>query len=195
MAVLILFSIGIVYISTAGFYRWVGLDGFFNCMLYLIPAIVLIIFSGRAYLQNRASSGASLSDIVTWCLVILLMLAFLFHYMVTNLSYLDDRVTAEETQVTSDGKYEYRLEFVNAFERRAKARLYLKDIGNGEETYIEIGVDTSRVKMLFPLTERWTKLQPTIEPNTYILEMLLSEYSGSTFEVNVSENVVRYIEE
>jgi len=75
---------------------------------------------------------------------------------------VNEKIESDSVKVTVDKKYEYRIDLINLFQRNSHARLYLKDLGSGKETYIPVDIQTSKiVGLVVGKVNHWVMLEPT----------------------------------
>lgn len=81
-----------------------------------------------------------------------------------------EKIRSDSLKTTADSKYEYRIDLINLFQRNSNARLYLRDIGSGEEMYIPVDIQTHKIVVLrVGKVNHWILLEPTDEPSRYFL--------------------------
>ncbi|WP_019909811.1 hypothetical protein [Paenibacillus sp. HW567] len=99
--------------------------------------------------------------------------------------------------MTTDQKYEYRLDLINMFQKNSHARLYVRDAVSDEIKNIDVEISTRTIVVY---TEKsygthWGYLEPTNEPDRYILNT--TEDLGipeEKFEVDIEKGVSKRLE-
>jgi len=85
---------------------------------------------------------------------------------------LTDVIRADTLQITSDGRIEYRLEFINPFQENSMMNLYLRCLETGIEKNISLTYSERRESVLLASDDRWSVLEPTTISDIYTLEVL-----------------------
>lgn len=89
---------------------------------------------------------------------------------VNTYDWAKEKIYSDTLKTSADGKYEYRIDLINLFQKNSYAQLYLKDISTGEEKYIPTEIQTGRIKTLaYGGINHWVKLEPTEKAFHYIL--------------------------
>lgn len=86
--------------------------------------------------------------------------------------WLTENVRSDDVQTTSDGKYEYRLELINLFQRNSYARLYTKDMFTGSGMIIPINIRTKEMNAIIispDETTHWVEMKPSDIVEIYTL--------------------------
>ena len=125
----------------------------------------------------------------------------------TNTSgWLTDKVYNDYTQLTSDGRYEYKLQLINIFQKNSSAQLYVKDISTDQENIFQLDIQTSRIENVNDAYEneddpemilelRLSELIPSDVQNVYILtttkELKNKIYR---FEIDMGTETVKRVE-
>ncbi|GKU78189.1 hypothetical protein L3i20_v225860 [Paenibacillus sp. L3-i20] len=93
----------------------------------------------------------------------------MFKYVDTG-GWLEEEVTTDSLQITSDNTYEYQLELINLFQKNSHARLYLKSTSTDEEIRIPLNIPVKEIVVLF-VEENYhlSMLEATSEADIYIL--------------------------
>ena len=121
--------------------------------------------------------------------------------------WLTESVVRDSIQTTSDLKYEYHLVLINVFQRNSRARLHIKNILTGVETYIPLDMHTREIRWFTTprsghleeenLWRAWTRMYPTDDENIYILttrETLARGRALEVFEINTATGTARRLE-
>lgn len=105
--------------------------------------------------------------------VVLLLSVFLSVVLIQsvyNNGWAKEKIVSDTLKLTTDGKYEYRIDLINLFQKDSHARLYLKEMSSGEELYIPIDIQTSNIEGLgVKKFNHWILLEPTDDSSLYIL--------------------------
>ncbi|AIQ17131.1 hypothetical protein H70357_11015 [Paenibacillus sp. FSL H7-0357] len=156
--------------STAYFQR--GMDiigttylwgGGIPVLLFAVLFIVLLI---------KRWTPTSRVDYVGICLVVVLstVLSVALFQSVSTHGWANEKIKSDSIKITADEKYEYRIDLINLFQRNSHARLYLKDIGSGEEMYIPIDIQTRKIIGLgVSKVNHWVELEAMDKASYYIL--------------------------
>ncbi|WP_442602965.1 hypothetical protein [Paenibacillus sp. KN14-4R] len=156
--------------STAYFQRGMDIIGTTGLCGVGIPVLLFaIVFTILLIIGWTPKSGA---DYVRICvglgLSILLSVALI--QSVSTYGWVKEKIESDTLKKTSDEKYEYRVDLINLFQRNSRARLYLKDISSGKETYIPIEIQTSKIVVLgVGKVNHWVKLELTDNSSQYTL--------------------------
>ena len=88
-------------------------------------------------------------------------------------------VLRDYMQTTADGKYEYRVEIINPFQRNGYVRLYVKELTTAEETIILLDIPIKDKAVIVGGEDYvtpgpndlpvWSALEPTSSPSVYVL--------------------------
>jgi hypothetical protein len=96
--------------------------------------------------------------------------------------------------MTSDGKYEYRIELINLFQKNSKERLYLRQISTGEESFIPLQLNSKEIHGIGIPSDNdwsWATLRPTENPSIYDLITTKNlPIENKKFEINVEEGTI-----
>ncbi|MCJ8014562.1 hypothetical protein MUG84_22950 [Paenibacillus sp. KQZ6P-2] len=89
---------------------------------------------------------------------------------VSKYGWANEKIESDTVKVTADKKHEYRVDLINLFQRNSHARLYLKDLGSGKETFIPVEIQTNKIVGLgVEKVNHWVMLEPTDTASEYIL--------------------------
>lgn len=130
---------------------------------------------------------------VILCMIILSITLF---RNVNTSGWLHEHITTDTLQVTEDGKYEYQLELINALQNNSYSRIYLKNVYIGEETRIPLDMPINKIKGLsIKESYYWTKLEPTSNIDTYILETTMEfPFPGERYEIDIKNGEAKKME-
>ncbi|MEO3944982.1 hypothetical protein [Gorillibacterium sp. CAU 1737] len=156
--------------STAYFQRGMDIIGTTYLLIIGIPVLLC-----AAYLTTLLTkSWNHTSDIqytgIAFGLVISVLLSTTLIHSVNSHGWTKGRIDSDSLKNTSDGKYEYRIDIINLFQRNSTARLYVKDASSGEEKIIPVGIQTYKISGIrISKTNHWIELEPTDDKSHYIL--------------------------
>lgn len=166
--------------STACFQRKFDLVRTVVFLVVWLPAFSLVILSVLALKKGWFPVNV-LGRIGMVVAVIVLSLIFVTT-LIRNTSmygWIKESVVKDYTQTTIDEKYEYRLELVNVFQRNSYARIYIKNIVNGEETTMPLDIPIKEKNVIIggegyissetDVLLVWSKMMPSDAEDIYIL--------------------------
>lgn len=132
----------------------------------LLFAIVFTIILIKGW---TPTSGIDYAGICVGLVLATLISAALIQSVNTH-GWAKEKLRSDTLKTSADGKYEYRVDLINLFQRNSHARLYLKDVSIGEEKNIPIEIQTRKIKTLaVGGVNHWVKLEPTDNTSYYIL--------------------------
>ncbi|WP_046212579.1 hypothetical protein [Paenibacillus wulumuqiensis] len=102
----------------------------------------------------------------------ILLFSFVGYISTSTVGWLTEKVSADETRITADGKYEYHLEIVNGTQRNSSERIYLKNRATGEEQTIKVPIGMgSAYSVAYTAGEEigWITMKSTDQSNQYIV--------------------------
>lgn len=148
--------------STAYFQRGMDLIGTTILWGAGIPVLLLAMFFMLLLIKKwKPTSGGSYVGISVALALSTLLSAALIQSVSSN-GWTKEKIYSDTLKMTEDGRYEYRIELVNLFQRNSHARLYVKDMSSKQESYIPIGIQTNKIVVLrVSETNHWVKLEPT----------------------------------
>ncbi|WP_110932675.1 hypothetical protein [Paenibacillus bouchesdurhonensis] len=159
-----------IFGTTANFQRGMDLVSTVIFVYFGIPSILLIVLS--IFLIIKGWIPSSPWRIVAVSILILGLLSLsptLFKYVDTS-GWLEENVTTDTLQITSDNAYEYNLEIINLFQRNSYARLHLKSTSTDEEIRIPLDIPVKEIVVLFEEKNyHLIFLKATSEADVYIL--------------------------
>lgn len=161
-----------------------------------IPLFLMVIFFIRILIKQwTPTSGVHYIGICLG-LVISIFLTTILINSVNSHGWTKEQIESDSLKTTADGKYEYRIELINLFQRNSHARLYLKDVGSGEEKYISVNIQTRKIIVLgVKDVNHWIILEPTAQPSAYFLsttkELGIPE---EKFEVDIETRTSKKLE-
>lgn len=135
-----------------------------------IPALFFVGISTFLLIRgwNPTSGGQYVAMFIG--LLISLLLSTVLIQSVSTYGWANEKIESDSIKVTVDNKYKYRIDLINLFQRNSHARLYLKDLGSGKETYIPVDIQTRKIVGLgVKRVNYWVVLEPTDTASQYIL--------------------------
>lgn len=179
--------------STANFNRMFDIVSTVVLMFLWIPSLLLVIIS--IWLIRKGwtppTNSASLIGVI-----LLLLFSFMLIQNTNTKGWLTDVIYSDDLRITSDEKYQYKIELVNLFQSNKTARLYIKDVNTGENINIDIDIYKSEVHGIGHSSTGtvWGILIPTQNPNIYTLEISKDmEEFYEKFEVDISSKTAQMI--
>lgn len=158
--------------TTANFKREIDIIATFILMYFGIPSILLVVLSIICFIKGWYPN--TLLAYLSWVMLISCMFAVtpMLVKSVDTSGWLTESITSDSLQVTTDGKYEYRLEVVNLFQNDSHARLYLKNRTDGNVILVPLDLPIQQVKTLeMNDVNHWISLMPQEESDLYVLRM------------------------
>lgn len=157
------------YNATAYFQRGMDIIGTSILGMAGFPLILISILFIMFIFRRRKRKGR-----IKYIEVVVAFLSIMFSgclLIITNDSqWAETRVTSDAVRITTDNRYEYRLDLVNMFQRNAYTRLYLKNTADEEEIYIPVDIELSDIVVISMGDEiQWSVLESTGNPSQYIL--------------------------
>jgi len=170
--------------STAGFQR--GIDLVMTTIYIAIWVPALIFTAASIVLLKKGWQPSNIYAQIFLAIALIAISVFFYfnlfcavHARGYTVGWLTESVRSDYTQITSDGKYEYRLEIINAFQRNSTARLYVKDMFVGEEMTIPVSANTKNIGVIMggvgsrtpepEVLPVWSELTPSETVSVYIL--------------------------
>ncbi|GGG15245.1 hypothetical protein GCM10010912_69590 [Paenibacillus albidus] len=156
--------------STAYFQR--GMDIIGTTYLWGIGIPVLLFVGLFTVLLIKGWTPTSKGGYVGICVVLVLstLLSIALLQSVSTNGWANEKIRSDSLKITADEKYEYRIELINLFQRNSHARLYLKNVDSGVETYIPIEIQTRKIVGLrVSEVNHWVKLEAMDNVSQYIL--------------------------
>jgi hypothetical protein len=156
--------------STAYFQR--GMDLIGTSVLWVVAFPVLLFVGLFTILLIKGWTPTSRVENVGIFIGLLLsiLLSAALIQSVSIHGWANEKITSDSIKITADEKYEYRIELINLFQKNSHARLYLKDVGSGEEKHIPIDIQTRKIVGLgVSKVNHWVMFEPTDNSSNYIL--------------------------
>ncbi|MFK4305310.1 hypothetical protein ABH892_005495 [Paenibacillus sp. RC254] len=197
IAALIWFILG----STGGFQRGQDLIETVILMVCGIPSIIIVLIS-LTYIWQGWAPFSGMKYIVS-VLFMASLLFFSYHLVegTPTRGWLYDNVDSDPVRLTSDQKYEYRIDIINPFQRNSREQLHLKNISTGEEKNIAISIIKENKGYSGGDGNDWSWgiLKPTKVPNQYELSTLDEHNRGRygmdprVFLIDIEEGTVQIL--
>jgi len=93
-------------------------------------------------------SNAAKMGLIVLTVLITFITIFTAPLPIDKEGWLTERVwTQAFVQTTQDGKFDYSLEIVNAFQKKSNARLFIRDVASGEETRIPLRMKDEKISI------------------------------------------------
>jgi hypothetical protein len=138
--------------TTANFQRSLDLVGTVTLIFCWIPSLLIVYLSINALIKESSPTNFRVLILI----IVLLILAVNLFKAVNTTGWLYDDITSDPIKTTTDGKYEYRTELVNLFQKNSRAQLYLRNVSNEQEIYIPLEVNTNEIHGIeVSSTEDW----------------------------------------
>ncbi|WP_410512410.1 hypothetical protein PaeBR_20765 [Paenibacillus sp. BR2-3] len=156
--------------STAYFQRGMDIIGTTIFWGAGIPVLLFVgLFTILLIKRWTPTSGVEYVGICVGLLLSMLLSAALIQSVSTH-GWANEKIESDSIKITADEKYEYRIDLINLFQRNSHARLYLKEVGSGEEMYIPVDIQTRKIVGLgVKKVNHWVMLEPTGNAFQYIL--------------------------
>ncbi|WP_339279771.1 hypothetical protein NYE40_08295 [Paenibacillus sp. FSL W8-1187] len=171
--------------NTANFQRNLDLVTTVILAICGIPSVILIILSLFMLKHGGVKSPVSMLGVISMMAIMIFLSKPLYENVNTS-GWLTDEINADTKQITADNQYEYDVELVNIFQRNSSVRLRLKSLHSHEEQRIKLELPRVNGLIMNSKENFFTTLQPTDDPNLYILKTLpLSPFPEVKFKVDV----------
>lgn len=156
--------------STAYFQRGMDIIGATYLLFAGIPVLLLAVLYTILLIKGWVPTlGVHYVGIFVGLVLSILLSVILIH-SVNSHGWTKIRIQSDTIKTTVDGKYEYRIDLINLFQRNSNARLYLRDVDTGEEKYIPVNIQTRQIGVLrVSKVNHWVLLEPTDDFSRYIL--------------------------
>lgn len=187
--------------STALFQRDIDLVTTFVFVQVWAPALILtglsILLLKRGWMPSNIFMQIGLG------LAIIILTSIFTGTLFLNVDtkgWLTEKVRSDDAQITSDGKYEYRLELINLFQRNSYARLCVKDMFTGSGMIIPIDIRIREMNAIIISPDEithWIQMKPSDIVEIYTLtttEELGINRPVEKFEVDMKAKTSQRIE-
>lgn len=156
--------------STAYFQRGMDIIGISFFWGSAVPVLLLVGLFTILLIKGWTPTNGGQYVVVFLGLLISILLSVTLIQSVSTHGWANEKIESDSVKVTADNKYEYRIDLINLFQKNSHARLYLKDLGSGTETYIPIDIQTRKIVGLgVKKVNHWVMLEPTDTASEYIL--------------------------
>lgn len=142
VAIIINFS-GVIWFflgTTANFQRNINLEGRLGFVFLVMPSLLLTLTSIIFIVKNFQISKVTMYLISLPIIFMLILLTTPIIKSVDTRGWITEIVNSVPYKLTSDGRYEYRIELVNSYQRNRIQRLILKDLNTDEEISIRLNI-------------------------------------------------------
>jgi len=160
-----------IFGSTANFQRPLDLVNSVTLTFVGIPSLLLTATSVVLLLKkwNPAASGLAYIGFYSG-VIVLLVLSMVLIKSVSSQGWLTEKVTSDSLKITSDEKYQYRIDLINLFQKNSYAKLYVKNVATNEEVSIPVDIETDKIVGLgIKETNNWVTMEPSEASNRYVL--------------------------
>ncbi|MEX2460409.1 MAG: hypothetical protein WD469_03785 [Paenibacillaceae bacterium] len=183
--------------ATANFQRSLDLIATVTMVFFWIPSIVLTILSIRLLIKGWSpSSNVAYAGFFFGVILLLLFSVFLVQGVNTR-GWLTEEITSDSLKITSDKKYEYRIDLINVFQKNSRGRLYVRNVSTGEEMNIAVDIHTDKIVVITTREEgmNWVLMEPTDSPDRYNLYTTKElRIPNEKFEIDVGTGISRRLE-
>lgn len=204
IAVVLLSLIWFLFGATSFFNRGIDLVETANLVFIGVPAFLLVVLSILILKKNWIPTNTILQLTVVFVITIpLIVLSIKLFQNTTTRGWLIESITSDYIQTTSDGKYEYRLDLINIFQKNSHARLYVKDMSTDQESIIPVDISTKGLGAVNVPNNiqseetrqwlAWTKMNATDKENVYTLTTTehLNRNKVERFEIDLKKESSR----
>ena len=192
--------------STAFFQRNIDIVTTFIFTYVWVPALLLIGVSILCLKKGWVPSNIFIQIGLAIGIITLSVIfsSTLFRYVNTS-GWLKESVTADYTQTTPDGKYEYKLELINLFQKNSCSRLSVKDISTGNEMTIPVDIRAEEIRAIIapdstrtvPHIPSWVWAEMTRSGAETVYILTTTEHLKDTiekFEIDMEAKTAKKIE-
>ncbi len=174
LAVVIIFSfssfVWFLLGSTAYFQRGMDILGTTYFWGAAVPVFLFVGLFTTLLIKGWNPTSGGQYTLITFALIISVLLSAALIQSVNTHGWAKEKIISGTLKTSADEKYEYRIDLINLFQRNSHARLYLRDVSTGEETYIPTDIQLQKIKGLaVGKGHHWVKLEPTDNETLYIL--------------------------
>ncbi|RXZ79065.1 hypothetical protein EBB07_24755 [Paenibacillaceae bacterium] len=170
--------------STANFQRSLDLIATATLLFFWIPSIFLSLLSIALFLKGWTPSNNVARALFYFGVLLLLCFSVFLFKGVNTQGWLTERITSDSLKITSDLKYEYRIDLINLFQKNSQARLYVRNVSTGVESSIPVDIYTNKIFSIGiergkGQLNNWVLMKPTDLPDRY--------YLSTTRELRIQE--------
>jgi hypothetical protein len=180
--------------TTANFQRSLDLIATVTLIFFWIPSVILTTWSIRLLIKGWSPASNVAYTGFFFGVSLLLLFSFFLFQGVNTRGWLTEKITSDSLKLTSDKKYEYRIDLINVFQKNSHARLYIKNVSTGKEMNVAVDNHTDKIVSYGSSKEgmNWVLMEPTQLPNRYYLyttrELRIQE---EQFEIDVGTETSR----
>lgn len=191
VASLIWFLLG----STANFQRPLDLVGTLALIFVWVPTLAVTTLFIRLLRKGWVPTGGLSNVGIVLGMALLVVLSVILFRAVNVYGWLLENVDRDSLTKTSDGRFEYRFELVNMFQRNSRSRLVLRDLSTGNITLIPFDVDRRLSSYGTDTDFKWVTLLPTDATGRYLLTTTRYLYMPQErYEIDVTTKSARRLE-
>jgi len=161
--------------ATAYFQRGMDVIGAAYLWFVAVPILLLDILFAILLIKGWSPKSWVQYFVIFIAQFLALYLSVFLLQGVNENKWAREKIVSDSLKITTDHKYEYRIELINLFQRNSRARLYLVEVSSGKVMYIPIDIETRKIRIL----RRgegidgegidWGRLEPTDKESEYIL--------------------------
>jgi hypothetical protein len=156
--------------STAYFQRGMDIIGTTYLVGVAVPVFIFVVLFTTLLIKGWNPTSGEQYTLITFALIISVLLSAALIQSVNTQGWAKEKIISGTLKTSADEKYEYRIDLINLFQRNSHARLYLRDVSTGQETYIPTDIQLQKIKGLAVGKDHyWVKLEPTDNEALYIL--------------------------
>ncbi|NBI31020.1 hypothetical protein [Chengkuizengella marina] len=155
--------------STANFQRSLDLVGTVTLIIVWIPNFIITVVSIVLLIKGWIPSSLVTYAGFIICMIILVISSVSLFQGVNTKGWLTEVIRSDQLKITSDEKYEYRIDLINVFQKNSSARLYVRNMSTGEEANIPVDIHVDKIRGLRTIDIDWVIMELSDVPNRYIL--------------------------
>ncbi|OWA37568.1 hypothetical protein B9G55_05820 [Saccharibacillus sp. O16] len=154
---------------TANFQKPIDLVGTVSLILIGIPLIAASVICLYFCFSRRVSINLTVRMVVIVVSMVVLGVAWPTLNGIPKEGWLRESITTDVIKTTADQQYQYRIEFINLYQKNQHSRLFIKSLESAEETRIAIDLPMSEINGLIESHADWVTLTPTDSTDIYHL--------------------------
>jgi len=204
IAILVFSLLWFLFGTTAFFQRGVDLETTFLYIIFWTPVLIitLAVVSVLVLKFDWVTSATTIVSgqrlLALFIMLIAIGSASASIHLTPTEGWLTERVQSDIMQTTPDGKYEYRVEVINKFQKNAYMRVYVKNVTTHSDARIRLDVQPKETIITsagsYP-REAWFAMYRASEDNVYILSTTKFYYTTyAAFEIDMRTNTSNRIE-
>ncbi|AIQ17138.1 hypothetical protein H70357_11055 [Paenibacillus sp. FSL H7-0357] len=161
------------------------------------PALVIVLVFIVLLIKGWNPSSLIANAFLVSGIVILFYLSISLFQNTNIEGWLTEGIKSDDLKITTDQKYEYRLDLINMFQKNSHARLHVRNALSDEVKDIDVEISTRTIVVYTKKSygTHWGYLEPTNEPDRYILNT--TEDLGipeEKFEVDIATGTSKRLE-